>query len=71
MSVHRFDRALDDMLSKLIDKQGRKSISDEVNIWKLVYNILDIIKKCLTPHQPDDVTYNDVVTKSEQFEAAN
>ena len=71
MGVHRLARALDDMQSKLIDKQGRKSITDEVKIREFLYNLADIIKKPIAPHQTDDRTYHDIVTKSEQFEAAN
>ena len=36
LGVHRFARALDDMQSKLIDKQGRKSITEEVMIRKFL-----------------------------------
>ena len=71
MGVHRFARELDDMQSKLIDKQGCKSITDEVKIRKFLNNIPDIIKKSITPHLTDHMTYNDIVNKSEQFEAAN
>ena len=71
MGVRRFGRALDNMQSKLIDKPGRKSITEEVNIRKFLNNIPDIIKKSITPHLTDDMIYNDIVTKSEQFEAAN
>ena len=71
MGVHRFARALDDMQSKLIDKQGRKSITEEVKIRKFLNNIWNVIKKSLTPHLTDDVTFNQRVSKSEQFQAAN
>ena len=71
IGVHRFARALDHMPSKLIDKQGHKSITEEVKIRKFLNNISDVIKKPLTPHLTDDMTYNQIVTKSEQFEAAN
>ena len=71
MGVHRFTRALDDMQSKLIAKQGRKSITDVVKIRKFLNNLPDISKKSLTPHLTDDMTYNDIVYKSEQFEAVN
>ena len=71
MGVHRFARALDDMQCKLIDKQGCKSITDEVTIRKFLNNIPDIIKKSITLHLTDNVTHNDIVTNSEQFEAAN
>ena len=71
MGAHVFARALDDMQSKLIDKQGHKSIREEVKIRKFLNNISDVIKKSLTPHLTDDMTFNQIVTKSEQFEAAN
>ena len=71
MGVHRFGRALDDMESKLIDKQGRTSITNDVKISKFLNNILDIIKQFITPDLTDDMTYNDIITKSEQCEAAN
>ena len=71
MVVHRYSRALDDMLSKLIDKQGYKSITEEVKIRKFLNNISAVIKKSLTPHLTDDMTFDQIVTKSEQFEAAN
>ena len=67
MGVHPFARALDDMPSKLIDKQGRRSITDEVKIQKFFNNIPDIIKKAITAHLTDDMTCNDIVTKSAQF----
>ena len=70
MGVYRFASALDDMQSKLIDKQGRKSITDIGEIRKFFHNISDIIKKSITPHLKDDMIYNDIITKSEQFEAA-
>ena len=71
MRVYRFARVLDDMQSKLIDKQGRESITAEVKIRKFLYNISDVIKKSITCHLTDDVTYDHIVTKSEQFEGAN
>ena len=71
MAVHRFASALDDMQSELIDKQGRKSITEEVKIRKFLNNISDVIKKTFTPHLTDDITFNQIVTKSEQFEAVN
>ena len=71
MGVHRYTRVLDDMQSKLIDKQGCKSITDVVKISKFRNNMPDIIKKSITPHLTHNITENDVVSKSEQFEAAN
>ena len=71
MGVHRFARSLDDMQSKLMDIQGHKSITDEVKIRKFLNNILDIIKKSWTPHLTDDIIFNQIVIKSQQFEAAN
>ena len=71
MGIHRFARALHDTHSKLIDKQGRKSITAEVKVRKFNNNISDVMKKSMTPHLPDDVIYTDIVTKSEQFAAAN
>ena len=71
MGVHRFARALYDMQSKLIDKLGRKSITDEVKIRQFLNNIPDIIKKAITPHLTDNMTCDDIVTQSEQFEGVN
>ena len=71
MCVHNVARALDDMQSKLIDKQGHKSIRDEVKVSKFLNNMPDIIKKSITPHLANGMTHNDIITKSEQFEAAN
>ena len=62
MGVHRFERAVDDMQSKLIDKQGAKSITDAVKIRKFINNIPEIIKKSITPHLPEKETNNAVVT---------
>ena len=59
------------MHRKLIDKQYRKSITDEVKIRKFLNNIADIIKKSITPDPSDDMTYHDIVNKSEQCRAAN
>ena len=64
MCVHRFATTLDDMQSKSIDKQGRKSITDAVKIRKFFNNIPHIVKKSITPHLTDDMIYNDIVTKS-------
>ena len=58
------------MLSQVIDRQGRKSITDEVKIRKFLNNIPDIIKKSITPHVTDDMAYTHIVNKSEQFVAA-
>ena len=55
MSINCFTRASDNMQSKLIDKQGSKSITEEVKIRKLRNNISDIIKKSVTPHLTDDM----------------
>ena len=71
MSVPRLARGRDDMRSKLIDKEGRKSITDEVKIRKLHNHILDIIKKSITAYLTDDVIYNHIVNRSEQFEGSN
>ena len=71
MGGHRFARVLDDVRSKSIVKEGLKSITDEIQIRKFRTNIPDIIKKSITLHLSDDMTYNDIVTKSEHFEAAN
>ena len=71
IGIHCFATGLYYMQSKLIDKQGRKSITDEVKIRKLLHNIPDIIKKSIKLHLPDDITYNDIISKSEQFEATN
>ena len=71
MCVHLSARVLDDIQRKLIDKQGRKSITNEVKIRNFLNNIPDIIKNTITPHLTDYMTYNDIVTKSQPFEAAN
>lgn len=71
MGVDRFGRALCDMPRKLIDKHSAQSITDLVKIWQFIYNIPDIIKQSIIPHLTDDVTYNDIVTKSEQCEGTN
>ena len=71
MCVHRFARALYKIQSKLIDKQGCKSSTDEVKIRKFLHNIPNISMKSITPHLTDHMTYNNIVTKSEQFEAVN
>ena len=71
MGVHCFARALYDIQSQVIHKQGCKSITDVVKIRNFLNNIPAIIIRCITPHLTDDMTYNDIVCKSEQFEAAN
>ena len=53
--VHIFARALDDKQSILIDKEGRKSISEEVKIREFLHNIPDVITKFITPHLIDDM----------------
>ena len=63
MGVHPFAGALYDMHSKLIDKQCRKSIVDEVEIRKFLSNIPDIINKSTTSYLTDDMTYHDIVSK--------
>ena len=47
MDFHPFARALHDMESKLIDKQSRRSITDELKIRKFLNNMPDIIKKSI------------------------
>ena len=59
------------MQSNFMDNQSHKSITDEVKIKKFLNDIPNILKKSITPHLTDDMTYNDIVTKSEQFKAAN
>ena len=71
MCVHRFAIVLDDMHSKLIDKQCRQSITDEVQIRKVLNKIPDIFQKTITLHLTDYITYDDIVTKSGRFKAAN
>ena len=71
MGDHRFAKALEDMQSKSIAKQGRKSITDDVKIRKFLNHIADIIKKSIIQHRTHDMTCNDIVTKSERFEGAN
>ena len=71
LGVHGFAKVLDDMQSKPIVKEGRKFITDEVKISKFHNNIPDVSKKSITPHLTDDIKYNDIVTKSEQFKVAN
>ena len=71
MGVRHFASALDDMQSKLIAQRGCKSKTEGVMIRTFLNNIADVIKKSRTPHLTDYVTYNDIFTKSEQFEAAN
>ena len=66
IGIHRVASALDDLQSKLIDKQGHKSIAGEVKMSKFLNNKPDIIKKSITPHLRDYVTYNDIVTKCEK-----
>ena len=55
MGVYRFTSALDDMQRESIDKQDRKSITDDGNIRKFLHNIPDMIKKSITPHLTDDM----------------
>ena len=71
MGVHRFARALHNMQRKLIDESGRTTITDELQISTFLNNIPDISKQSITPYITDNCTYNDIVNKSEQFEAAN
>ena len=71
IGVHRFARALDPMQSELIAKQGHRSITEEVKIREFLNNISDVITKSLTPHLIDDMTFDQIVMDSEQFEAAN
>ena len=67
MGVQDFARALNEMQSKLIDRQGWKSITEEVKIRKFFNNIADVIKKSITTPVTDNMTLNEIVTKSEQF----
>ena len=59
------------MQSKLIDRQDRKSITEEVNLRKFLNNILYVIKWSITPHLTDDMTFDEIVIKSEKLEVAN
>ena len=71
MGVHRFGRAVDIMQSQLINQQGRKAITHEVKISKFRNNIMDIIKKSIALHLTDDMIQTAILTKLEQFDAAN
>ena len=59
------------MQSKLIDKQGRNSVTDVVKIRNLQNNIPDIIKKSIAPHLTEDRTHTDIVTNKAQSKGAN
>lgn len=71
IGIHHFVRALGNTHSKLIHKQARKSITAELKIREFHNNISDVIKESITAHLPDDMTYNDILTKSEEFAALN
>ena len=71
MGVHHFTSARDDMQRKLIDKQGRKSITDEVIIGKFLNNIPHIITQSITHHLTNNMTHNDIVPEEEEFVALN
>ena len=71
MGLQPLTRGLDNMQSKLIHKQGRKSITDELESRKFLNNSPDLIKKYITRHLTDEMTHTDIVTKSEQLQAAN
>ena len=57
MSVHPLARVQDDMLSKFIDKHGRKLITHKVKIRNFPYYIPDIMTMSITPHLTDGMTY--------------
>ena len=63
MGVHHFARAMDDIQSKQIVNQGCRSIADEVKIRQYINNIAHLIKKSITPHLSNDMTYNDIVSR--------
>ena len=71
MAVHCFARPLDEVHRILIDKQGTKSITNEVNIRKFRNNLADVIEKSITSHLTEDMTYKDIVRKSEPLKALN
>ena len=64
MYLHPFARAKDAMQCKLIDKQGRKWITDEVKIRKCLCHIPDIIYMSIIPYSSNDLTCNRIVSNS-------
>lgn len=63
MAIHLFARVRNDIQSKYIDKQGHKSITDEVKIRLFLDNIPNFIKRSITSHLKDNMTYNDIISK--------
>lgn len=66
MSMYGFATLLNALRYKHIDRQGRKAIPAEVNIKKLLNNILYIFQQFITSHLTDDMIFNKKVTESEQ-----
>ena len=62
MLVHHLSIDMDNIHSKVIAKQGSKSITDGVEIRKLLDFITDVIKESITHDLRDDVTYNAIIT---------
>ena len=66
MSMYGFATLLNALRYKHIDRQGRNAIPEEVNIKKLLNNILYFFQQCIISHLTDDTTFNEKVSKSEE-----
>ena len=71
MFVHHLAIELENIQTKVIDKQGSKSITHVVEIRKFLHFITDVIKESIRHDLIDDVTKNEILTTSEKYEDVN
>jgi len=70
MSIKTFANWLEELQIKLIDKDGKQIISEEVKRRKFLNNLRDYIETTLVPQILDSWIFNNLVKKVESYQAA-
>ena len=66
--IKKFSNWLTEMQLKIIDKQGKQSISEEVKRRKFLNHLLEYMKATLISQIKEDWTYEDLVQQVESYE---
>jgi hypothetical protein len=70
MGIKKFSNWLTEMQLKLIDKQGKQSISEEVKRRKFLNHLPPYMEATLIPQIKEDWTYEYLVQQAESYEAS-
>jgi len=70
MGFKTFANLLEDLQIKLIDKDGKQCISEEVKRRKFLNHLPEYMVTTLVPQILDSLTFNDLVKKVKSWEAA-